>query len=296
MGDLERDRMNLCDIKTVKQIMAMFHLTFHKEFGQNFLTDRMVVEDIAEECCADPDSTILEIGPGIGTLTYELALRRREVVSLEIDRGLIPVLQYTLGEFDNVRVINEDVMQTDLEALLKPYFEKGSVSVCANLPYYITTPILMKLLESGLPFEYITVMIQAEVADRLCAEAGSKDYGAITAVLAYYGEAEKLFTVPADRFVPAPKVNSTVIRIRLYHEKPCRPKDEKLLFRTIKAAFGQRRKTLANALGTGFSELSREQINEAIALCGHRADIRGEKLDIAQFTALSDVLYGMLNS
>jgi 16S rRNA (adenine1518-N6/adenine1519-N6)-dimethyltransferase len=288
--------MNLCDIKTVKQIMAMYHLTFHKEFGQNFLTDRMVVEDIAEECCADPNSTILEIGPGIGTLTYELALRRRQVVSLEIDRGLIPVLQYTLGEFDNVRVINEDVMQTDLHALLEPYFAQGAVSVCANLPYYITTPILMKLLESGLPFDYITIMIQAEVADRLAAKAGSKDYGAITAVLAYYGEAEKLFTVPADRFVPAPKVNSTVIRIKLHKQKPYQPKSEALLFRTIKAAFGQRRKTLANALSTGFSELTREQITSAIAACGHDASIRGERLDIAQFTALSDTLYDMLQA
>lgn len=288
--------MNLCDIKTVKQIMAMFHLTFHKEFGQNFLTDRMVVEDIAEECCFDPDSTILEIGPGIGTLTYELALRRSQVICLEIDRGLIPVLSYTLGEFDNVRVINEDVMQTDLHALLDPYFAKGKVSVCANLPYYITTPILMKLLESGLPFEYITIMIQAEVADRLAAKAGSKDYGAITAVLAYYGEAEKLFTVPADRFVPAPKVNSTVIRIKLHKEKHYCPKNEELLFRTIKAAFGQRRKTLANALGTGFPELTREQITSAIATCGHDANIRGERLDIAQFTALSDTLSDLLQA
>ena len=280
--------MNLCDIKTVKQIMKMFNLTFHKEFGQNFLTDRMVVEDIADMCCMDAGGTILEIGPGIGTLTYELALRHRQVISLEIDRGLIPVLRYTLGEFENVRVINEDVMQTDLDALLAPAFADGPVSVCANLPYYITTPILMKLLESGLPFDYITVMIQAEVADRLCAKAGSKDYGAITAVLAYYGESEKLFTVPADRFVPAPKVNSTVIRIRLHKEKPYRPKNEALLFRTIKAAFGQRRKTLINALGAGFSELSREQIAEAVTSCGHDANIRGERLDITEFVALSD--------
>lgn len=282
--------MNLCDLKTVRQIMAMFHLTFRKEFGQNFLTDRMVVEDIAEECCDTPDGTILEIGPGIGTLTYELALRHRQVISLEIDRGLIPVLEYTLGEFDNVTVHNQDVMQTNLEELLAPCFAQGPVSVCANLPYYITTPILMKLLESGLPFDYITVMIQAEVADRLCAKAGSKDYGAITAVLAYYGEAEKLFTVPADKFVPAPKVNSTVIRIRLYKEKPYHPQNEDLLFRTIKAAFGQRRKTLSNALSAGFPDLSKEQINQALTDCGHDLNIRGERLDIAQFVALSDAL------
>lgn len=282
--------MNLCDLKTVRQIMAMFHLTFRKEFGQNFLTDRMVVEDIADECCDDCNGTILEIGPGIGTLTYELALRHRRVISLEIDRGLIPVLEYTLGEFDNVTVHNQDVMQTDLEELLAPCFAQGPVSVCANLPYYITTPILMKLLESELPFDYITVMIQAEVADRLCAKAGSKDYGAITAVLAYYGEAEKLFTVPADKFVPAPKVNSTVIRIRLYKERPYHPQNEALMFRTIKAAFGQRRKTLSNALSAGFPELSKEQINEVLTACGHEPNIRGERLDIAQFVALSDAL------
>ena len=280
--------MNLCDIKTVKQVMGMFHLTFRKEFGQNFLTDRSVVEDIADSCCDDENSTILEIGPGMGTLTYELALRHKSVVALEIDRGLIPVLDYTLGEFDNVTVHNEDVMQADLEALLAPAFAEGKVSVCANLPYYITSPILMKLLECGLPFDYITVMIQKEVADRLCSPAGGKDYGAITAVLSYYGEAEKLFVVPADKFIPAPKVDSAVIRIRLYKERPYHPKDEALMFRTIKAAFAQRRKTLSNALSAGFPELTKEQINDIIAACGHEPTIRGERLDIAQFVELSD--------
>ena len=280
--------MNLCDIKTVKQIMAAFHLNFRKEYGQNFLIDRSVVEDIAEECCQDKSGTILEIGPGIGTLTYELALRHKKVVALEIDRGLIPVLSHTLEEFDNVTVINEDVMQADLAALLAPAFASGSVSVCANLPYYITSPILMKLLESRLPFDYITVMIQKEVADRLCARAGGKDYGAITAVLSYYGEAERLFNVPADRFLPAPKVDSAVVRIRLHKTKPAVPKDEALLFRTIKAAFAQRRKTLANSLSSGFSELNKEQILDIITACGHNADVRGERLNIAEFCALSD--------
>ena len=286
--------MNLCDIKTVKQVMGMFHLTFRKEFGQNFLTDRSVVEDISDACCDDENSTILEIGPGMGTLTYELALRHKSVVALEIDRGLIPVLDYTLGEFDNVTVHNEDVMQADLEALLAPAFAEGKVSVCANLPYYITSPILMKLLECGLPFDYITVMIQKEVADRLCSPAGGKDYGAITAVLSYYGEAEKLFVVPADKFIPAPKVDSAVIRIRLYKERPYHPKDETLMFRTIKAAFAQRRKTLSNALSAGFSELTKEQINDIIAACGHEPTIRGERLDIAQFVELSDKIGELL--
>ena len=287
--------MNLCDIKTVKQVMGMFHLTFRKEFGQNFLTDRSVVEDIADACCQDENSTILEIGPGMGTLTYELALRHKSVVALEIDRGLIPVLNYTLGEFDNVTVHNEDVMQAELEALLASAFAEGPVSVCANLPYYITSPILMKLLECGLPFDYITVMIQKEVADRLCSPAGGKNYGAITAVLSYYGEAEKLFVVPADKFIPAPKVDSAVIRIRLYKERPYHPKDEALMFRTIKAAFAQRRKTLSNALAAGFAELTKEQINDIIASCGHEPTIRGERLDISQFVELSDKIAETLN-
>ena len=286
--------MNLCDIKTVKQVMGMFHLTFRKEFGQNFLTDRSVVEDIADACCQDANSTILEIGPGMGTLTYELALRHKSVVALEIDRGLIPVLDYTLGEFDNVTVHNEDVMQADLEALLAPAFAEGPVSVCANLPYYITSPILMKLLECGLPFDYITVMIQKEVADRLCSPAGGKDYGAITAVLSYYGEAEKLFVVPADKFIPAPKVDSAVIRIRLYKERPYHPKNEALMFRTIKAAFAQRRKTLSNALSAGFSDLTKEQINAIIADCGFAPTVRGERLDIREFVKLSDKIGELL--
>lgn len=289
--------MNLCDIRTIRQIMNIYGLHFRKEFGQNFLTNNMVVEDIADYCCEGRSKTVLEIGPGIGVLTKELCLRYPNVVALEIDQGLIPVLQYTLNEFSNVKVHNCDVMEADLHALLSPYAAQGGVSVCANLPYYITTPILMKLLESRFPFEYITVMVQAEVADRLCARAGSKAYGAITASIAYYGEAERLFTVPASDFMPAPKVNSAVVRIRLYGEdKPCRPQNEALLFRTIRVAFEQRRKTLANALDAGFPELSKEQILDTITRCGHAADIRGERLDIAQFTALSDAIGALLGA
>ena len=283
--------MNLCDVKTIKHIMTVFDLKFRKEFGQNFLINRTVVEDIADNCADSTDTSILEIGPGIGPLTTELALRYEQVVALEIDHGLIPVLKYTLGEFTNVTVYNEDVMKADLDTLLKPYFEKGKVSVCANLPYYITTPILMKLLECGLPFDYITIMIQSEVADRLCAKAGSSDYGAITAVLAYYGVSEKLFTVSAGNFMPAPKVNSTVVRIKLHKNKPYLPKDEKTLFRTIKGAFEQRRKTLPNALAASFGELTKDEITEAIISCGHKPDIRGERLGIEEFVALSDKLY-----
>ena len=284
--------MNLCDIKTIRQLMAMFSLNFRKEFGQNFLTDNMVVEDIADSCCDDAESTILEIGPGAGSLTKELAIRYKNVIAVEIDNGLIPLLKYTLDEYKNVSVVNGDIMKTDLNTLLADSFAEGRVSVCANLPYYITTPIMMMLLESGLPFDYITIMIQSEVADRLCAKAGNKAYGAITAVLNYYGTAEKLFVVKSDRFVPEPKVDSTVIRIKLHKEKPYRPLDEATFFRTIRAAFEQRRKTLPNALSAVFTELSKDEISAIITeKCALPADIRGERLDTAQFTALSDELF-----
>ena len=283
--------MNLCDIATIRNIMQAFGIGFRKELGQNFLTNGMVVSDIADSCAEDESSVILEIGPGIGVLTKELAERYEKVISLEIDKNLLPVLAYTLREYKNVEIINEDVMKADLDALLGQYFECGKVSVCANLPYYITTPILMKLLESRLPFEAITIMIQSEVADRLCASAGKSDYGAITAVLAYYGIAERLFTVTADNFVPAPKVDSAVVRIKLYKEIPYKPKSETMMFRTIKAAFEQRRKTLSNALANGFGELTKDEIKEIIEACGHRPDIRGERLDISDFVTLSDAIF-----
>jgi 16S rRNA (adenine1518-N6/adenine1519-N6)-dimethyltransferase len=283
--------MDLCNVKEVKQIMEMFNLSFRKEFGQNFLINPAVVEDIADSCGAAPGDTVLEIGPGIGTLTQRLASRYRQVISVEIDRGLIPVLNFTLTGFPNVKVINADVLKADLKEILEPAFAEGGVSVCANLPYYITTPILMELLESGLPFDSITVMLQSEVAARLCAAAGSSEYGAITAVMAYYGTVHRLFTVAPGNFVPPPSVTSTVIRIDLYKERPYQPKSEELLFRTIKAAFEQRRKTLLNALSSGIRELSKEALAQAIADCGFRPDIRGEKLDIADFVRLSDRLF-----
>ncbi len=283
--------MNLCDIKEIRRISELFNIKPRKEYGQNFLTDKFIVEDIAQNCCDKNTRTILEIGPGIGSLTQELALLYDKVVSLEIDTALIPVLSYTLSGHNNIEIINCDVMKADLDSLLNPYFQSGAVSVCANLPYYITTPILMRLIESGLPFDYITVMIQSEVADRICAKAGHSDYGAITAVIAYYGNAEKLFTVGSENFSPQPKVNSTVIRIKLYKEKPIVPKSEKLLFRVIKSAFEQRRKTLLNALSHGFPEIDKSKIAEQIERCGFAPDIRGEKLDISQFAKLSDAIY-----
>ena len=283
--------MDLCNISVIKELMADAGITFRKEFGQNFLINRMIPEDIADGCTDRADSMILEIGPGVGCLTQELALRFPKVVAVEIDRGLIPVLARTLAEYDNVTVINDDVMKVDLKALVEQYSEGRAVSVCANLPYYITTPILMYLLESGVELEAITVMVQNEVASRLCAKPGSSDYGAITAVLGYYGSVEKLMTVPASDFVPAPKVNSSVVRIKLHKEKPFVPKDEKLFFRVIKAAFEQRRKTLQNALSNGMSDFSKEQIAEAIISCGHREDIRGERLSTEEFVNLADKMY-----
>ena len=281
--------MNLYDIKTIKQIMSIYGLTFRKEFGQNFLTDKFVVEDIAEFCCEGRSKNILEIGPGIGTLTYELAARYEKVLAVELDKGLIPVLAFTLGEYNNVKIINDDIMKCDIAEITAPYL-KGGLSVCANLPYYITTPILMALLESNVPFDYITVMVQAEVADRLCAAPGSRDCGAITAVLAYYGTAERLMKVPAGKFLPPPKVDSAVIRIKLHKDKPYNPKNEEIFFRTVRAAFGQRRKTLPNALAAGFGELTRPTITEAVIAAGLDANIRGERLTMPEFVALSDKL------
>ena len=273
----------------------MFGLNFKKEYGQNFLTDNMTVEDIADACNDDKDITVVEIGPGIGCMTRELCERYSRVVAFEIDEGLIPVLKYTLDGYKNVTVINEDIMKADLDAMLAPYFEMGKVAVCANLPYYITTPILMKLIESKLPFDSITVMVQTEVAERLAAGAGKKNCGAITAAIDYYGDAKLLFTVSADRFMPPPKVTSSVVRIDLWKDKPVKPIDEALFFRTIKAAFEQRRKTLPNSLQTGFSEISKDRLTEIIVSCGHRPDVRGEKLSVSDFCALSDALYREIN-
>ncbi len=287
--------LNLCDPKTIKQVMDMFGLNFKKEFGQNFLTDNMTVEDIADACNPDKDITVVEIGPGIGCMTRELCEKYSRVVAFEIDSGLIPVLKYTLDGYKNVTVINQDIMTADIASILAPYFEMGKVAVCANLPYYITTPILMKLIESKLPFDSITVMVQTEVAERFAAGAGNKNCGAITAAIDYYGRAELLFTVNADRFMPPPKVNSSVVRIDLWKDKPIKPIDEELFFRTIKAAFEQRRKTLPNSLMTGFSEIPKERLTEIVISCGHRPDVRGEKLTVSDFCALSDALYHELN-
>ena len=285
--------MDLCNISVIKSVMEDAGINFHKEFGQNFLTNRIIPEDIADNCADTSDRMILEIGPGIGCLTQELALRFSKVVAVEIDRGLIPVLAKTLSEYDNITVINEDILKVDLNKLIDEYSEGKPVSVCANLPYYITTPILMHLLESGIKLSTITVMVQNEVAARLCAKPGSSDYGAITAVLGYYGNVRKLFKVSAGCFIPAPKVDSAVVRIDLFDSCPYEIKDEKLFRNCIKAAFEMRRKTLENALTAKLGGFTKEQVANAIEKCGFDAKIRGERLSTENFVNLSNQLYAI---
>ncbi len=281
--------MDLCNLNVIRSLMSEAGINFRKDFGQNFLTNRLIPEEIAENCADESDSLIIEIGPGIGCLTKELAERYSRVVAIEIDTGLIPILSKTLAEYDNVTVINKDVMEIDLKALVEEYAEGREVSVCANLPYYITTPILMRLLESGVKFSSITVMIQKEVADRLSASPKSKDYGAITAVIGYYGTVKKLFKVSAGCFVPAPKVDSAVVRIDLYKENPHHPKNEKLFFNLIKAAFEMRRKTLVNAVSAKLP-YTKEQITSALTEMNLDESIRGERLSTSDFVKLSDIL------
>lgn len=288
--------MELCKLSVIKDLMNDAGITFRKEFGQNFLINKMIPEDIADNCADTSERMILEIGPGIGCLTQELALRYKKVVAVEIDRGLIPILSKTLAQYDNVTVINDDIMKVDLHALIAEHSEGMPVSVCANLPYYITTPILMRLLESGVKLSSITVMVQNEVATRLASPPGKADYGAITAVLGYYGTVKKLFKVPAGCFVPAPKVDSAVIRIDLYDEPPYQISDVDLFKSLIKAAFEMRRKTLENALSAKLGGFSKEDVASAIASCGFDAKIRGERLSTEDFATLSNHLFEIKNS
>ena len=281
--------MDLCNLSVIKRLMAEAGITFRKEFGQNFLTNCIIPEDIADSCADTAERLVLEIGPGIGCLTQELAIRYKKVVAVEIDRGLIPILEKTMAEYDNVTVINDDIMKVDLPALIAEHADGMPVSVCANLPYYITTPILMYLLESGVKFDTITIMIQNEVAARLVAKAGSGDYGAITAVLGYYGKARKLFKVSAGCFVPAPKVDSAVVRIDLYGEKPYQPKDEKLFRALIRAAFEMRRKTFVNAVAAKLP-YTKELLVSALASIGQDENVRGERLSTEDFVKLADYL------
>lgn len=291
--------MKLTDIGTIKDVMERHGLAFQKKYGQNFLISESVPQKTAQAAldnCGSGARTraALEIGPGIGTLTCELCRRFDRVCAVEIDSSLLPALGETLAEFDNFEIINSDVLKVKLDNLVSEKFGDADVAVCANLPYYITTPILMYLLESGVRFTNITVMVQREVADRLCAKAGSAEYGAITASIAYRGKAEKLFGVPAGCFYPAPKVDSAVVRITLYDEPAVKAANEALLFDVIKAAFAQRRKTLVNALSAGLPNVNKELVTRVLTDCNIDEKIRGEKLDIGSFARISDGIFNAM--
>lgn len=281
--------MNLTDLSCVRDIMQRHGIAPQKRYGQNFLINPTVVARIADTC-ADREAGVIEIGPGIGTLTRELSPRFRKVVALEIDTSLIPVLGETLGDLDNVKVINADAMKTDLAALVKEEFDGMPVYVCANLPYYITSPIVMSLLKSGGIFEAVTVMIQKEVADRFCAVAGSTDYGAITLAVNYYSEAEKCFNVAPGNFMPPPKVTSSVIRMNIRKEPPVPVRDSENMFRIIKYAFACRRKTLVNALCTSSPKCGKEEVIRTLEKLGYDPNIRGERLALSDYACISDEL------
>lgn len=279
--------MRLTDISYAHAVMRSHGINPQKRFGQNFLTSSVVVDTIAD-ACADEDCGIIEIGPGIGTLTEALADRYKKVATIEIDRGLIPVLDDTLSRFHNVVVIEGDAMKTDFAALCREHFGGMRVCVCANLPYYITSPIIMKLLEEGGGlFESLTVMIQKEVADRFTAEAGTSDYGAITLAVNYRAVIEKIMNVAPGNFIPPPKVTSTVIKMDILKKPPVECRDEKKMFDIIRLAFCQRRKTLSNALSSAYEK---ERTEAALEALGLPRDVRGERLTLSDFAALTDAI------
>ena len=280
---------NLSDISVIKKILSEHGFTFSKSLGQNFLINPTVCPRMAEACGADCDTGVLEIGAGIGVLTAELAKRAKKVVSLELDTRLIPVLAETLGEFSNVEVLNADVLKLDLNKLIDDCFQGMHVAVCANLPYYITSPVIMALLESRIPVDAVTVMVQKEAAARLCAPVGSRDAGAVTVAVNYYAQAEKLFDVSAGSFMPAPKVDSSVIRLNIRKEPPVEVSDEKFFFRVIKAAFGQRRKTASNSLSAGLG-MPKDKVSAAIAAAGFEPSVRAESLTMQELARLSECL------
>lgn len=280
---------NLSDISVVRGVLSKHGFNFSKALGQNFLINPSVCPRMAENCGADENTGVIEIGAGIGVLTAELAKRAKKVVSIELDTRLLPVLSETLGEFDNVEIVNADVMKTDLHALIKEKFQGMDVVVCANLPYYITSPIITMLLEEKLPIKAITVMIQKEAADRLSTPVGSRDSGAITVCTNYYAEVKHLFNVSRGSFMPPPNVDSTVIRLDIRPEPAVKVSDEKKFFRMVKAAFAQRRKTAVNSIASGMG-LSKNQVAEALQKSGLDVNVRAEKLTMEELAALSENL------
>ncbi|MBQ4266624.1 MAG: 16S rRNA (adenine(1518)-N(6)/adenine(1519)-N(6))-dimethyltransferase RsmA [Clostridia bacterium] len=280
---------NLSDISVVRGVLSKHGFNFSKALGQNFLINPSVCPRMAESCGADENTGVIEIGAGIGVLTAELAKRAKKVVSIELDTRLLPVLSETLGEFDNVEIVNADVMKTDLHALIKEKFQGMDVVVCANLPYYITSPIITMLLEEKLPIKAITVMIQKEAADRLSTPVGSRDSGAITVCTNYYAEVKHLFNVSRGSFMPPPNVDSTVIKLEIRPEPAVKVSDEKKFFRMVKAAFAQRRKTAVNSIASGMG-LSKNQVAEALQKSGLDVNVRAEKLTMEELAALSENL------
>ena len=282
---------NLGNPKNTIEIIQKYEFMFQKKFGQNFLIDTHVLEKIISAAGITKNDCVHEIGPGIGTMTQYLAENAGHVVAVEIDRNLIPILKETLADYDNVTVINEDILRVDIKTLAEEYNGGKPIKVVANLPYYITTPIIMGLFESGVPIDNITVMVQKEVADRMKEGPGSKDYGALSLAVQYYAEPEIVANVPPNCFIPRPNVGSAVIRLTRHKEMPVEVKDPALMFKIIRASFNQRRKTLQNGLGNA-PELpyTKEQIAAAIAEMGLTPKIRGEALSLAQFAQLSDIL------
>ena len=273
------------------EILQKYNFNFQKKFGQNFQIDEHVLDKIIRAAEITKDDYVLEIGPGIGTMTQYLACAAREVTAVEIDRALIPILEDTLKEYDNVSIINEDILKVDIAALAKEKNGGRPIKVVANLPYYITTPIIMGLFESHVPLESITVMVQKEVADRMQVGPGTKDYGALSLAVQYYAEPYIVANVPPNCFMPRPAVGSAVIRLTRHQKPPVEVMDEKLMFRLIRASFNQRRKTLANGLkNSGELNLSKEVITAAIEKLGKGSSVRGEALDLEEFARLTNII------
>ena len=282
---------DLGSAKSTANIINKYGFSFQKRFGQNFLIDEHVLDKIVDAALIGKGDGVIEIGPGIGTMTQRLCEAASKVVAIEIDKELIPILSETMSEYDNVKIINADVMKTDLDKLIRDEFSGMSVKVVANLPYYITTPIVMSLLENHLPVESITIMVQKEVAQRMQAGPGTKDYGALSLAVQYYADTYIAANVPPNCFMPRPKVGSGVIRLTVRKEAEVEVADEKLMFSLIRAAFNQRRKTLVNAV-TNFPGLdyTKEDIEKALAGLGISEKIRGEALSLQEFADLSNIL------
>ena len=286
--------IDVCDIHVMKPLLAEHGFHFSKAKGQNFLISRWVPEQIAEDAGVDATAGVLEIGPGIGPLTQQLCLRAGKVCAVELDTRLKPILAMTVGEFSNLEILWDDVLNRDVAALVKEKFAGLRPMACANLPYYITSPILTALLEAEC-FESVTVMVQKEVAQRIAAKPGTADYSAFTVFCQYYAVPEILFDVPAGCFLPQPKVTSAVISLRVRQDRPWDIADQDTFFRVVRASFAMRRKKLSNGLASGFPELGKDGAAQVIADCGMDANVRGETLDIAGFAKIANAIYKRKN-